>query len=110
MAGGFGLGFNPAYNVAGKVSADVTATGPATTPQLNGSIHAKGLEASGGEIKTPVSIPEVDLTLSSDSIMSNTFTASSGATKLAIAFTLLQYANANRSIDATVKTDECERG
>jgi uncharacterized protein involved in outer membrane biogenesis len=110
LAGGLGYGFNPAYNVAGKVSGDVTAKGPASTPQLSGSIQAQGLTASGGEIKQPVSIPEIDLTLSADSIMSNTFNASSGSTTLAIAFTLPQYATANRSIDATIKTDGANVG
>ena len=70
-----------------------------------GSIKAQGLEASGGEIKQPVSIPEIDLNLSPDSIMSNTFNATSGSTTLAIAFTLLQYTTANRSVDATIKTN-----
>ena len=110
LAGGLGVAFNPAYNVAGKISADVTAKGPANAPQLNGTIRAQGLSASGGEIKQPVSIPEIDLTLSPDSIISNTFSATSGSTSLGIAFTLLQYATANRSIDATVKTDGANVG
>jgi autotransporter translocation and assembly factor TamB len=110
LAGGLGFGFNPAYKVAGRVSADVTAKGPATAPQLIGSIRAQGLAASGGEIKQPVSVTEIDLTLSPDSIVSNTFSTSSGSTTLSIAFTLAQYATANRSIDATVKTDGAHVG
>jgi uncharacterized protein involved in outer membrane biogenesis len=105
LTGALGLGFNPAYQVAGKVSADVTAKGPATAPELSGSVTARGLQASGGEIKQAVSIPEIALTLSPASIASNTFTASSGATSLAIAFTILQYTSKNMAIDATVKTD-----
>lgn len=110
LAGGLGYGFNPAYKVDGKVSADVTAKGPATAPQLNGKIQARGLAASGGEIKQAVSIPEIDLTLSPDSITSNTFSATSGGTTLGITFTLMQYATANRSVDATVKTDGANVG
>ena len=83
----------------------MTAKGPANAPQLTGSVRAQGLQASGGEIKTPVAIPGIDLTLTPDSIMSNTFTATSGSTTLSMVFTLLQYAAANRSVDATVKTD-----
>jgi uncharacterized protein involved in outer membrane biogenesis len=105
LAGGLGFGFSPAYNVAGKVSADVTAKGPASSPQLNGTIQAQGLSASGGEIKQAVSIPEIDLKLSPDSITSNSFSATSGSTSLTIAFTLMQYATTNRSIDASVKTN-----
>jgi len=104
LAGGLGVGFDPAYRVAGTVSADVTAQGPATAPQLNGSIRARGLTASGGEIKQPVSIPEIDLALSPNSIASNSFSATSGSTTLAIAFTLSQYATANPSVDAGIKT------
>jgi uncharacterized protein involved in outer membrane biogenesis len=105
LAGAFGVGFNPSYKVAGKLSADVSAKGSSTSPQLSGTVVAHALEASGGEIKQPVSIPEIDLTLSPDSIMSNTFTARSGGTALAIAFTLAQYATKNSAVDATIKTE-----
>ena len=72
---------------------------------MNGSITGKQLEASGGEIKQPVSVPEIDLTLSPDTILSNTFTAKSGATALSAAFSLSQYTTKNMNVDATVKTD-----
>ncbi len=108
LAGGLGVGFDPAYNIAGKVTADVTAKGPANAPQLNGSLRAQGLSASGGDIKQPVSIPEIDLTLTPDSIMSNTFSATSGSTTLALAFTLLQYTTQNPSIDTTLKTENAK--
>ncbi len=88
----------------------MTEKGPSNSPQLSGSIRAVGLSASGGEIKQPVSIPEIDLTLSPDSIISNTFKATSGSTSLAMAFSLLQYATANRAIDATMKTDGANVG
>ncbi|HEY1948088.1 MAG TPA: AsmA family protein [Bryobacteraceae bacterium] len=104
MAGAFGVAFDPAYKVNGTLSADVTAKGPVSAPQLNGSISGKGLEASGGEIKQAVSVPEIDLTLSPDKIVSNTFTAKSGATALAIAFTLSQYTTKNMNVDASMKT------
>ncbi len=105
LTGALGVAFSPAYQVAGKVSADVTAKGSTTAPELSGSITARGLQASGGEIKQPVSIPEIDLSLSPASIMSNTFTASSGSTTLAIAFSVVQYTTKNMAIDATIKTD-----
>lgn len=110
LAGGLGFGFSPAYKVDGKVNADVTAKGAATAPQLTGSVRARNLSASGGEIKQPVAIPELDLTLSPDSIISNTFSATSGSTTLGISFTLLQYAAVNRSVDAAVKTDGANVG
>jgi uncharacterized protein involved in outer membrane biogenesis len=105
LAGALGVAFNPAYQVKGTVSMDVTAKGPTTAPQLNGSIVGKQLQASGGEIKQPVSVPEIDLTLSPETVMSNTFTARSGSTALSAAFSLSQYATKNKNVDATVKTD-----
>ena len=105
LAGALGVAFNPAYKVTGKLSMDVTAKGPATAPQLNGTINGRALEASGGEIKQPVSVPELDLTLTPESVMSNTFTAKSGATALSGAFTLSQYTTKNMNVDATLKSD-----
>ena len=105
LAGALGVAFNPAYQVKGTVSMDVTAKGPVSAPQLSGSITGKQLAASGGEIKQPVSVPEIDLTLSPETVMSNTFTARSGSTALAAAFSLSQYSTKNRNVDATIKTD-----
>ena len=104
LAGSFGVAFNPAYKVTGNVSGDITAKGPATTPQLNGSLDATHLEVSGGEIKAPVLVPAVALTLTPDLIRSNSFEARSGATTLAVAFALSQYTTHNSNVDATVKT------
>ncbi len=105
LAGALGVAFNPAYQVTGKVSMDITAKGPVSQPQLSGSITGRQLQASGGEIKQAVSVPEIDLTLSPDTILSNTFTARSGSTALSGAFALSQYTTKNMNVDATVKTD-----
>ncbi|HMF75948.1 MAG TPA: AsmA family protein [Bryobacteraceae bacterium] len=104
LAGAFGVAFDPAYKINGAITANLTAKGPTSAPQLNGSISAKGLEASGGEIKQTVSVPEIDLTLSPDRVISNNFTAKSGATALAMSFTLSQYATNNMNVDASLKT------
>lgn len=105
LAGAFGVAFNPAYQVKGFVTANVLAKGPANAPQLNGSISAKQLEASGGEIKQPVSVPEIDLTLSPDVVRSNNFSATSGATTVGGNFALSQYSTKNMNVDANLKTD-----
>jgi uncharacterized protein involved in outer membrane biogenesis len=105
LAGAAGVAFDPAYKVTGTLSADLTAKGPATAPQLSGSITGKSLEANGGEIKQPVSVPELDLTLMPDRVISNTFTARSGSTALSIAFTLSQYTTKAMAVDASLKTD-----
>ncbi|MBV9611046.1 MAG: AsmA family protein [Acidobacteriaceae bacterium] len=104
LAGAFGVAFNPAYQVKGTVSADITATGPATAPQMNGSLSARQLEISGGEIRTPVSVPQVTLALSPDMVRSNSFTAQSGSTALSGAFAVSHYRTHNPVIDATLKT------
>lgn len=105
LAGAFGVAFNPTYQVKGFISADISAKGPATSPQLNGSISAKQLQASGGEIKEPVSVPEIDLTLAPDVIRSNTFNATSGSTTVNGNFSLSQYSTPNEIVDATFKTE-----
>ncbi len=105
LAGAFGVAFNPAYQVKGTLTADVSAKGPMTAPQLNGSLSAKQVQASGGEIKQPVSVPEIDLALSPDAVRSNTFTATSGSTSVAVNFALSQYTTPNMSVDGTLKTD-----
>ena len=104
LAGALGVAFNPAYQVKGFVTADLTAKGPSTAPRLSGSIVAKQVGASGGEIKQPVSIPEIDLALAPDSIRSNTFTAQSGSTSVTGNFSLAQYNTPNSTVDATLKT------
>jgi uncharacterized protein involved in outer membrane biogenesis len=108
LAGSLGVAFDPAYQITGTVSADVTAKGSTSAPQLNGSLNIKNLEASGGEIKLPVLVPAIDLTLSPDTIRSNPFQAKSGSTILDVAFALSQYATPNRAVDATLKTNNAD--
>ena len=108
LAGSLGVAFDPAYQVTGTVSADITAKGSASAPQLNGSLNAKNLEASGGEIKLPVLVPEIALALSPDTIRSNSFQAKSGSTVLGVAFALSQYTTPNRIVDATLKTSNAD--
>ena len=108
LAGSLGVAFDPSYQIAGTVNADVTAKGPVTAPQLNGSLDAKNLEASGGEIKLPVLVPEIALNLTPDTIKSNSFQAKSGSTVLDAAFALSQYTTPNRVVDATLKTSNAD--
>ena len=105
LAGAFGVAFNPSYQVKGFLTADVSAKGPATSPQLNGTVSGRQVEASGGEIKQPVSVPEIDLALAPDTIRSNTFTATSGATRVTGNFALAQYSTPNMNVDATLQTE-----
>jgi uncharacterized protein YhdP len=88
------------------VSADITAKGASIAPQLSGTLDAKQLEVSGGEIKAPVTVPEISLALTPQTIKSNLFQARSGATTLAVAFALSQYTTPNSIVDATIKTSD----
>ncbi len=106
LACSFGVAFNPAYQVKGTVTADITATGTATAPQLSGSLAARALSVSGGEIKEPVSVPEIALALAPDLIRTTSpFNAQSGSTILTTAFSLQHYTTKAMLIDATVRTN-----
>lgn len=105
LAGAFGVAFNPAYQVKGFISADLSAKGPTTAPQLNGTISAKQLQASGGEIKEPVSVPEIDLAFTPEVVRSNNFNATSGSTTVNGNFAVSQYSSSNKTVDATLRTD-----
>ena len=108
LAGALGVAFSPQYKIDGRLSVNVAAKGPTTAPQLNGTITAKNVSASGGEIKEPVSTPEVDLTLTPQSIVSNTFSARSGATALDVAFTLSNYTSKDPIADVTLRSSNAQ--
>lgn len=105
LAGAMGVAFSPQYKIDGRLSVDLTAKGPVTAPQLNGNITAKNVSASGGEIKEPVSTPEIDLTMTPQSIVSNTFEAKSGSTALNVAFTLANYTTKDPVADVTLRSN-----
>ena len=104
LAGALGVAFSPEYKIDGRLSVNLSAKGPVTAPQLNGSLSAKNVSASGGEIKEPVSTPEIDVTLNPQSIVSNTFTARSGATALNVAFSLTNYTTKDPVADVTLRS------
>jgi uncharacterized protein involved in outer membrane biogenesis len=104
LAGAAGVAFNPDYKVDGRLTLDVSAQGPADAPQLSGNVSLKNVSASGGEIKEPVSTPEIDLALTPQSIVSNTFTAKSGNTALDVAFTLMNYTTKDPVADVSLRS------
>src|SRR6266850_548124 len=78
LAASLGVAFNPAAKIDGKLSADVRAQGSSKSPALNGSLGGRDLTISGGQLKSPVKINDVELALSPDAVRSNNFTASTG--------------------------------
>ena len=53
LAGSLGIGFNPKYRFIGNLTADMTARGEMAAPQLSGTVSARDVVVSGGEIKQP---------------------------------------------------------
>lgn len=104
LASAFGVAFNPGMKVSGGLTADVHVAGPASSPQLNGTLTARDLRISGGELKQPVDVTAMTLTMTPRDIRSNPFTASSGGTSVAVQFVLTNYAGPSPAIDATVRT------
>ena len=108
LAAAFGVAFNPAYKVAGTLTTDLTASGPTSDPRLNGSLSARNLQISGGEVKKPVTVPALDLKFTPDTAQSNNFTAQSGPTTLQVQVASSNYASPDRTINATLQTNNAD--
>ncbi len=104
LASAFGVAFNPNMNVSGNLSADLRAQGPVSKPALNGSLSGKDLRVSGADLKQPVEVNAIALTLSPADIRSNPFTAKTGATQVTTQFALTNYTSSSPSVDATLRT------
>lgn len=104
LAAAFGVAFSPNTRIAGQLSADVHAQGPADHLSLNGNVNGRSLEVTGSGIPQPVKVPAIDLAMTPQQIQSNNFTATSGATTLAVQMTLSQYATNSPNADASIKT------
>ncbi|MGI9101145.1 MAG: AsmA family protein [Terriglobales bacterium] len=104
LASAFGVAFNPSMKVSGGLSADLHAQGPTTALAMNGNVTGKDLRISGGELKQPVDVKAIELTLTPRDIRSTPFAATSGGTTVNVQFALMNYAGASPMVDATVKT------
>src|SRR6185437_8364240 len=91
LASAFGVAFNPGMQVSGGISADLKATGTATAPAMNGTIDASNLRISGDQLKQPVSVDKLALTMTPQQIRSTPFNATTGGTSVAVQFTLSNY-------------------
>jgi uncharacterized protein involved in outer membrane biogenesis len=104
LAAAFGVAFSPNATIAGQITANVHAQGPTSNMAFNGNVGARNLEMTGKQIPQPVRVPSIDLTMTPQQIQSNTFTATSGSTSLAVQMLLTEYASVSPNVDATVKT------
>jgi AsmA protein len=108
LAAVFGVAFNDKTNVGGILNLNVHAQGPVNKPVLNGQIAARNLRISGGELREPVHVDAVEVSLSPDTIRSNEFTAKTGRTSAAAQVTLSQYASDAPRLDAKLNTENAK--
>jgi AsmA protein len=103
LASAFGVAFGKGTDVNGRISADIVARGPSSAPALNGHLSARDLVISGKELAQPVKAGDVELTLTPDTIRSNDFTASTGATTVTANIVLTQYTGPASVINAALR-------
>jgi AsmA protein len=108
LAAVFGVAFNDKTNVGGILNLNVHAQGPVNKPVLNGQIAARNLRISGGELREPVQVDAVEVSLSPDTIRSNEFTAKTGRTSAAAQVTVSQYASDAPRLDAKLNTENAK--
>jgi AsmA protein len=105
LAAAFGVAFNDKTNVAGILNLNVHAQGPVNKPVLNGQIAARNLRISGGDLRAPVQVDAVEVSLSPDVIRSNEFTAKTGRTSAAAQVTVSQYTSDSPRLDGKLNTE-----
>lgn len=104
LASAFGVAFNPGMKVSGNLDADVHARGPSDKPAMNGTLAARNVQISGGNVPQPVKVSDVNLALTPQEIRSNDFTATTGGTSLALQFALANYTTPNPGVTAALRT------
>ncbi len=108
LAAAFGMAFNAKNDVSGTLNLNVHGQGPVTRPALNGQIAARNVRMSGGELREPVQVDAVELSLSPDAIRSNEFTARTGRTSAAAQFTLSGYVSDSPTLQAKLNTGNAD--
>ncbi|MGC2111783.1 MAG: AsmA-like C-terminal region-containing protein, partial [Candidatus Korobacteraceae bacterium] len=104
LAAAFGVAFSPDAKIAGQLTANVHAQGPTNNLAFNGNVSARNLQMTGKQIAQAVKVPSMDLTMTPQQIQSNNFTATSGATSLAVQMTISQYTSTSPNVDASLRT------
>jgi uncharacterized protein involved in outer membrane biogenesis len=104
LAAAFGVAFSPDAKISGQLTANVHAQGPIDNMAFNGNVSGRNLEMTGKQIPQAVKVPSIELTMNPQQIQSNNFTATSGATSLAVQMMIAQYTSTSPNIDASLKT------
>ncbi len=110
LASAFGVAFGKDMDVKGQVNADVQARGAANKPAMNGQLSAHNLEISGKEIPQPVKVNDITISLTPDTVRSNDFAATTGATTVNVNFSLAQYSTPNGTINAALRAPNARLG
>src|SRR6185295_10533120 len=110
LAAATGTAFNAGTNIKGTLNADISARGAISNPALNGSLKASGVEISGGQIKQPVTMSQLDLTMTPTAISSAPFVAKTGNTQLNTQFSLKEYTSQAPMLTASVQTNNANIG
>jgi uncharacterized protein involved in outer membrane biogenesis len=110
LAAVFDVAFQTGMDVKGQTDINVHAQGPLRKPTLDGQIAARNLRISGGDLREPVQVDDIQFALSPDAIRSNDFVAKTGRTSVAAQFTLSQYASNAPQLQAKVNTANAEIG
>jgi AsmA protein len=110
LASALGVAFNPGMDVNGRVDANISARGAANQPSMNGQLSARDLVISGKDLPQPVKVNQISLALTPDTIRSNDFTASTGATSVTINFALAKYTSPNSSVAASLRAANARLG
>jgi hypothetical protein len=77
---------------------------------MNGQLSARDLVISGKDLPQPVKVNQISLALTADTIRSNDFTASTGATSVTINFALAKYSSPNSSVAASLRAANARLG
>ncbi|MBZ5507555.1 MAG: AsmA family protein [Acidobacteriia bacterium] len=110
LASAFGVAFGQGVDVKGQVNADIQARGAMDKPVLNGQLSARNLDISGKDIPQPVKVNEITLAFTPETVRSNEFAATTGATAVNVSFTLSQYSAPNSTINASLRAPNARLG
>jgi AsmA protein len=103
LASAFGIAFSPDTTVTGKMLGDVRARGPFSKLALNGTLSGRSLQISGKSLPQPVSVNQLDLSLTPNEIQSNEFEARTGKTTVIGRVGIRQYTSKTPIIDTALR-------
>jgi uncharacterized protein involved in outer membrane biogenesis len=110
LAAAAGFGFNSGTSIKGILDADISAHGAAHNLALRGHLKATGVELTGGQVRQPVSVPQLDVALTPTALSSSPFVAKTGGTQLNAQFAVKDYTSESPSVSASIRTDDANVG